>query len=256
MKIVLLCAILYSISLADGPWSELYFNNKLFQIDGEEIEPFCYKLNSILDFAMKIGVESCEQSTVSYYSPIDTTIFLVFSFEDNYLTEVYLHRIQTCGDDDIKKGKLNLSRGWVEEMNRFQKLGLLQMDSSSLSELLDSIIKKMLAVRIYNDIENIVFYDSIAEAVKGPGCSSVLVDSTEQDSTSGFVQTALAAVPLKVRPLTDKRFFVENGQGKAYDIFDLNGKRIGGGTFRSNVLHVKSLPAILKVEGMGCVLLK
>ena len=159
-----------------------------------------------------------------------------------------------------EKGSLPFSEVLKLELGRLRDYGVLlatdSMVNAFISKLLDyahsGCSNPNGCYDMCKDIDGLMYANGNPYTLVGQGrCCSVL-----KDSSSGFVQTALAAYSLKVRPLAGKRFFVEKGLGKAYDVFDLNGKRIGGGTFRSNVLHVKSLPAILKVEGMGCVLLK
>lgn len=193
-------------------------------------------------------------------------IYIYMCAHEDYIEEISIRRYtQECLDYnghevDGEKGSLPFSEVLKLELGRLRDYGALlatdSMVNAFISKLLDYAHSGCSnpdgCYDMCKDIDGLLYANGNPYTLVGQGrCCSVL-----KDSTSGFVQTALAAVPLKVRPLTDKRFFVENGQGKAYDIFDLNGKRIGGGTFRSNVLHVKSLPAILKVEGMGSVLLK
>ena len=212
--------------------------------------------------AVERGGVFCDESS------FDPTVEISIVIQGTYIESITLLRNnQECLDYlghevevDGEKGSLPFSEVLKLELGRLRDYGALlatdSMVNAFISKLLDYAHSGCSnpdgCYDMCKDIDGLMYANGNPYTLVGQGrCCSVL-----KDSSSGFVQTAFTAVPLKVRPLADKRFFVENGQGKAYDVFDLNGKRIGGGTFRSNVLHVKSLPAILKVEGMGCVLLK
>ena len=212
--------------------------------------------------AVERGGVFCDESS------FDPTVEISIVIQGTYIESITLlrnnqecldylgHEVEVVGE----KGSLPFSEVLKLELGRLRDYGVLLATDS----MVNAFIAKLLdyahsgcsnpngCYDMCKDIDGLMYANGNPYTLVGQGrCCSVL-----KDSTSGFVQTALAAVPLKVRPLADKRFFVEKGLGKAYDVFDLNGKCIGGGTFRSNVLHVKSLPAILKVEGMGSVLLK
>ena len=212
--------------------------------------------------AVERGGVFCDESS------FDPTVEISIVIQGTYIESITLLRNnQECLDYlghevevDGEKGSLPFSEVLKLELGRLRDYGALlatdSMVNAFISKLLDyahsGCSNPNGCYDMCKDIDGLMYANGNPYTLVGQGrCCSVL-----KDSSSGFVQTALAAVPLKVRPLADKRFFVENGQGKAYDIFDLNGKRIGGGTFRSNVLHVKALPVILKVDGMGSVLLK
>ncbi len=212
--------------------------------------------------AVERGGVFCDESS------FDPTVEISIVIQGTYIESITLLRNnQECLDYlghevevDGEKGSLPFSEVLKLELGRLRDYGALlatdSMVNAFISKLLDYAHSGCSnpdgCYDMCKDIDGLMYANGNPYTLVGQGrCCSVL-----KDSSSGFVQTAFTAVPLKVRPLADKRFFVEKGLGKAYDVFDLNGKRIGGGTFRSNVLHVKSLPAILKVEGMGCVLLK
>ncbi|WP_288788581.1 hypothetical protein [uncultured Fibrobacter sp.] len=212
--------------------------------------------------AVERGGVFCDESS------FDPTVEISIVIQGTYIESITLLRNnQECLDYlghevevDGEKGSLPFSEVLKLELGRLRDYGALlatdSMVNAFISKLLDyahsGCSNPNGCYDMCKDIDGLMYANGNPYTLVGQGrCCSVL-----KDSSSGFVQTAFTAVPLKVRPLADKRFFVEKGLGKAYDVFDLNGKRIGGGTFRSNVLHVKSLPAILKVEGMGCVLLK
>ena len=212
--------------------------------------------------AVERGGVFCDESS------FDPTVEISIVIQGTYIESITLlrnnqecldylgHEVEVVGE----KGSLPFSEVLKLELGRLRDYGVLLATDS----MVNAFIAKVFDYSRFDcdnpdgcdgtcdDIDGMLYANGNPYMVIGQGrCCSVL-----KDSSSGFVQTALAAYSLKVRPLAGKRFFVEKGLGKAYDVFDLNGKRIGGGTFRSNVLHVKSLPAILKVEGMGCVLLK
>ena len=212
--------------------------------------------------AVERGGVFCDESS------FDPTVEISIVIQGTYIESITLLRNnQECLDYlghevevDGEKGSLPFSEVLKLELGRLRDYGALlatdSMVNAFISKLLDyahsGCSNPNGCYDMCKDIDGLMYANGNPYTLVGQGrCCSVL-----KDSSSGFVQTAFTAVPLKVRPLADKRFFVENGQGKAYDIFDLNGKRIGGGTFRSNVLHVKALPVILKVDGMGSVLLK
>ena len=212
--------------------------------------------------AVERGGVFCDESS------FDPTVEISIVIQGTYIESITLLRNnQECLDYlghevevDGEKGSLPFSEVLKLELGRLRDYGALlatdSMVNAFISKLLDyahsGCSNPNGCYDMCKDIDGLMYANGNPYTLVGQGrCCSVL-----KDSSSGFVQTAFTAVPLKVRPLADKRFFVEKGLGKAYDVFDLNGKRIGGGTFRSNVLHVKSLPAILKVEGMGSVLLK
>ncbi|SHL03833.1 hypothetical protein SAMN05720469_13026 [Fibrobacter intestinalis] len=212
--------------------------------------------------AVERGGVFCDESS------FDPTVEISIVIQGTYIESITLLRNnQECLDylgREVEvvgeKGSLPFSEVLKLELGRLRDYGALlatdSMVNAFISKLLDyahsGCSNPNGCYDMCKDIDGLMYANGNPYTLVGQGrCCSVL-----KDSSSGFVQTALAAYSLKVRPLADKRFFVEKGLGKAYDVFDLNGKRIGGGTFRSNVLHVKSLPAILKVEGMGCVLLK
>ena len=212
--------------------------------------------------AVERGGVFCDESS------FDPTVEISIVIQGTYIESITLlrnnqecldylgHEVEVVGE----KGSLPFSEVLKLELGRLRDYGALlatdSMVNAFISKLLDYAHSGCSnpdgCYDMCKDIDGLMYANGNPYTLVGQGrCCSVL-----KDSSSGFVQTAFTAVPLKVRPLADKRFFVENGQGKAYDIFDLNGKRIGGGTFRSNVLHVKALPVILKVDGMGSVLLK
>ena len=212
--------------------------------------------------AVERGGVFCDESS------FDPTVEISIVIQGTYIESITLLRNnQECLDYlghevevDGEKGSLPFSELLKLELGRLRDYGALlatdSMVNAFISKLLDYAHSGCSnpdgCYDMCKDIDGLMYANGNPYTLVGQGrCCSVL-----KDSSSGFVQTAFTAVPLKVRPLAGKRFSVEKGLGKAYDVFDLNGKRIGGGTFRSNVLHVKSLPAILKVEGMGGVLLK
>ncbi len=253
------------------PSSDFAFMPSEFSMDTVILKKYCseYIKSVSCDYNMFgnfiIGIEN------SFFDPtVEINIYMCA--HENYIEEISIRRVtQECLDYngyevEGEKGNLPFSEVLKLELARLRDYGALLATDSTV----DAFITKLFDYSRFGcdnpdgcygmckDIDGLLYANGNPYTIAGQGrCCSVLKDSSEQDSTSNFVQTDFATIPLlKVLPLTNKRFFIENVLGKTYDIFDLNGKRIGSGTFHSNILRVKTLPVILKVGNMGSVLLK